>query len=123
MVYSNPNEKNRPGITLSCLINGSDKTKMVDFILLETSTLGIRVRSVERIEADRSIENFESSLGQVGVKLKKKDGVIVGVSPEYEDCKKVSLGLDIPLQRVSALVRQEAENIYLRDDYENTNKD
>ena len=47
----------------------------------------------------------------------------MGVSPEYEDCKKVSLELDIPLQRVSALVRQEAENIYLRDDYENTNKD
>ena len=116
-------KKNRPGITLSCLTNGSDKTKMADFILLETSTLGIRVRSVERIEADRSIENFESSFGEVGVKLKKKDGVIVGVSPEYEDCKKVSLELDIPLQRVSALVRQEAENIYLRDDYENTNKD
>ena len=66
-------KKNRPGITLSCLINGSDKTKMVDFILLETSTLGIRVRSVERIEADRSIENFESSFGEVGVKLKKKE--------------------------------------------------
>jgi len=112
-------KKNRPGTTLSCLIDESDKTKIADFIMLETSTLGIRVRSVERIEAERTIERFPASVGVIGVKLKKKDGVVVGVSPEYEDCKEIAMNSNMPLQRVYALVQQEAENIYLQGDHEN----
>ena len=107
-------KKNRPGTTLSCLINETDKTKIADFIMLETSTLGIRVRSVERIEAERTIERFIASVGEIGVKLKKKDGVVVGVSPEYEDCKEIAMNSNVPLQRVYALVQQEAENMYLQ---------
>ena len=99
---------------MSCLINETDKTKIADFIMLETSTLGIRVRSVERIEAERTIERFLASVGEIGVKLKKKDGVVVGVSPEYEDCKEIAMNSNVPLQRVYALVQQEAENMYLQ---------
>ncbi len=106
-------KKNRPGITLSCLIDDSAKTRIADFIMLETSTLGIRVRPVERIEAERTIEKFLASVGEIRVKLKKKDGVVVSVSPEYEDCKEIAIKSKTPLQRVYALVQQEAENIYL----------
>jgi len=106
-------KKNRPGITLSCLVNEFDKINVADFIMLETSTLGIRVRPVERIEAERTIERFQASIGEIGVKLKKKDGVVVSVSPEYEDCKKIAIESNIPLQKVYSLVQQEAEKIYL----------
>ena len=106
-------KKNRPGITLSCLVNELDKINIADFIMLETSTLGIRVRPVERIEAERTIERFQASIGEIGVKLKKKDGVVVSVSPEYEDCKKIAIESNIPLQKVYSVVQQEAEKIYL----------
>ena len=112
-------KKNRPGITLSCLIDEYDKTRIADFIMLETSTLGIRVRSVERIEAERVVERFVASVGEIGVKLKKKEGVVVSVSPEYEDCRKIAMKSNLPLQRVYALVQKEAENIYLQSDAEN----
>ena len=46
--------------------------------------------------------------------MKKKDGVVVGVSPEYEDCKEIAMNSNVPLQRVYALVQQEAENMYLQ---------
>lgn len=113
-------KKNRPGITLSCLIDESDKTRIADFIMYETSTLGIRVRSVERIEAERVVERFVASVGEVGIKLKKKDGVVVSVSPEYEDCRKIAMKSNLPFQRVYALVQKEAENSYLQCDAENT---
>ena len=112
-------KKNRPGITLSCLIDESDKTRIADFIMYETSTLGIRVRSVERIEAERVVERFVASVGEVGIKLKKKDGVVVSVSPEYEDCRKIAMKSNLPFQRVYALVQKEAENSYLQWDAEN----
>tara|TARA_B110000014_G_scaffold263610_1_gene261005 strand:- start:193 stop:1404 length:1212 start_codon:yes stop_codon:yes gene_type:complete len=112
-------KKNRPGITLSCLIDESDKTRIADFIMYETSTLGIRVRSVERIEAERVVERFVASVGEVGIKLKKKDGVVVSVSPEYEDCRKIAMKSNLPFQRVYALVQKEAENSYLQCDAEN----
>lgn len=112
-------KKNRPGITLSCLIDESDKTRIADFIMYETSTLGIRVRSVERIEAERVVERFVASVGEVGIKLKKKDGVVVSVSPEYEDCRKIAMKSNQPFQRVYALVQKEAENSYLQCDAEN----
>ena len=108
-------KKNRPGVLLSSLIDESMKERIADFIMLETSTLGIRVRPVERIEADREIESFESSLGNVGIKLKKKNGLVVSVSPEYEDCKKIASNDSIPLNQVVFLVKREAEDIYLQN--------
>ena len=89
------------------MINETDKTKIADFIMLETSTLGIRVRSVERIEAERTIERFLASVGEIGVKLKKKDGVVVGVSPEYEDCKEIAEINGLSLQEVFLIVQRQ----------------
>jgi hypothetical protein len=108
-------KKNRPGILLSSLIDESMKERIADFIMLETSTLGIRVRPVERIEAEREIENFESSLGNVRIKLKKKNGLVVAVAPEYEDCKKLASDDSVPLNQVVFLVKREAEDIYLQN--------
>ena len=108
-------KKNRPGILLSSLIDESLKERIADFIMLETSTLGIRVRSVERIEAERKIESFESSLGNVRIKLKKKNGLVVAVAPEYEDCKKLASDDSIPFNQVFFLVKREAEDIYLQN--------
>ena len=81
------------------------KTKI---ILKETTTLGIRVREVERVLADRKIERFQSSLGEVNVKVKILDGVPISVSPEYEDCKNIAKLKSLPLVEVINLIKHEA---------------
>ena len=53
----------------------------------ETFTLGIRIRSVDRIEAKREIRKFDSTLGVVNVKISFHAGKLLSVSPEYEDCR------------------------------------
>ena len=95
---------------MSALVNSEMKDDAVRLILNETSTLGIRVRSVERIEADRRIEEFQSSLGIVNVKIKMLNGKDIAVSPEYEDCKKIALKKSLPLIKVLDIVSFEASD-------------
>jgi uncharacterized protein (DUF111 family) len=49
----------------------------------------------------------------VRIKLKKKNGLVVAVAPEYEDCKKIASDDSVPLNQVFFLVKKEAEDIYL----------
>ncbi len=106
-------KKNRPGTMLSALVPVDLESEAVRLILRETSTLGVRVRPVSRYEADRKIVTVETTLGQVSVKVKVIDGVIVSVAPEYEDCRKIAMDKDLPLQDVLRIVRQEAEEALL----------
>lgn len=101
-------KKNRPAVLLSALVSGSQKEIAAKFLFAETSTLGIRVRSVDRLEAERKIENFHSSLGEVVVKIKILDGEVLAVSPEYEDCKRIALEKSIPLVKVFATIQSES---------------
>ncbi len=103
-------KKNRPAVLMSALVTSELKDDAVRLILSETSTLGIRVRSVERIEADRRIEEFQSSMGVVNVKIKVSNGKDIAVSPEYEDCKKIALEKSLPLIKVLDIVRFEASD-------------
>ena len=103
-------KKNRPAVLMSALVSSEIKDDAVRLILNETSTLGIRVRSVERIEAARRIEEFLSSLGVINVKIKVLNGKDIAVSPEYEDCKKIALKKSLPLIKVLDIVSFEASD-------------
>lgn len=101
-------KKNRPAVMLSVLAPAEAEAKLVESILRETSTLGIRVRPIERREAERQIVEFQSSLGRVAVKIKRIRGVPVSVSPEFEDCCKLALERNLPLSEVFRVVTTEA---------------
>ena len=106
-------KKNRPATMLSALVPVDLENDAARLILRETSTLGVRVRPVSRYEADRKVVTVTTTLGQVSVKAKMMDGVIVAVTPEYEDCRKIALDKGLPLQDVLRIVRQEAEEALL----------
>ena len=57
-------KKNRPAVMLSVLGPQSAEADLTEIILLETSTLGIRVRPVNRHTAEREISEFSSGLGR-----------------------------------------------------------
>ena len=57
-------KKNRPAIMLSVLAPSSLESKLSEIIMKETSTLGIRSRTVSRHMAHREIIEFDSSLGR-----------------------------------------------------------
>jgi len=101
-------KKNRPAVMLSVLSHPESQGAIVETILQETSTLGLRVQTVGRHYAAREIVQFDSSLGQVAIKLKRLEGCLIGISPEYENCRRIARKRGLPLQEVYRIVIAEA---------------
>jgi uncharacterized protein (TIGR00299 family) protein len=102
-------KKNRPGVLLSALCPIERERDVVEALLRETSTLGVRVREIARHEAARETFEFESSLGPAAVKVKRLPGLAPAVAPEYEACVRIARERNLPLLEVYAIVRREAE--------------
>ncbi len=102
-------KKNRPATMLSVIVSAGDEADAVALIMRETTTLGVRVRPLERIEAQRQVQRIDTPVGNVAVKLKRLDGVVVSVSPEYEDARSAALERNLPLQDVYDIIRSEAQ--------------
>lgn len=100
-------KKNRPAILLSALVKDGDADDAANVILRETSTLGVRRRAVERYTADREIIEVGTSLGMARVKIKRVDGDIAGIAPEYEDCRKLAIEHGLTLAEVMRRVGDE----------------
>ena len=104
-------KKGRPGVTLSVLCRPNLESDLVNIILSESTTLGVRVNQVYRHEMEREIVQITTSIGKVSVKLKKMRDNTTGISPEYEDCKELADRLGIPLQEIFRIVSTEAHQI------------
>ena len=102
-------KKNRPAIMLSIIASEEREDELVALVMRETSTLGVRVRPLERIEAGREVVRIETSVGSAAVKLKRLNGTVVSVAPEYEDARRLALERDLPLQDVFRRIQMEAE--------------
>lgn len=101
-------KKNRPG-TLLTVICPLDKVPGVsNFLLRETSSIGLRWRVEHRIKAPRTIQTLHTRYGPVRIKIAETHGIPINLSPEYEDCKRISLERDIPLKQVLDQVKADA---------------
>ena len=101
-------KKNRPGVMLSVLCSADREDVVAGVLLRETSTLGVRVSSVSRHEAQRESLEFESSLGPAAVKIKRLPGEPPRVAPEYEACRRIAETREMPLAEVYRIVEREA---------------
>ena len=101
-------KKNRPAVTLSVICRPGTESALASVILEETSTLGVRVHSLRRYEAEREVVSVSTVLGRAGVKVKRVDGRIAGLSPEFEDCREIALREGLPLQEVYRRVERDA---------------
>lgn len=102
-------KKQRPGVRLSVLIHPSDRMIMVDTILAETTTFGVREYPVKRTILDREIRECDTPYGKIKVKFGSRAGKIVTVSPEYESCKTAAEKYSTPLKTVMAAALNAAQ--------------
>jgi uncharacterized protein (TIGR00299 family) protein len=102
-------KKNRPGVMLSALCPEGLEPVIVETMLRETTTLGVRSREVTRFEAERGVFEFESSLGPAAVKVKRLPGEPPRVSPEFEVCRLIAAERGLTLAEVYDIVAREAE--------------
>lgn len=104
-------KKNRPATKLSVIARASDEQVLCDLLLRETSTLGVRVQSVRRHEAERQFRNVPTRFGEVQVKLKILAGQVVQVSPEYDACAALARQHNLPVVQVYNEVLQAAYSL------------
>ena len=105
-------KKNRPGVKFSVLVEKILEEKIVDIIMKETTTLGIRRSEIERHIAPRKIIKISTIYGDIKVKLKIIDGQMIHANPEYNDCLKISKVNNIPLREIYNLVNIEAQKLF-----------
>ena len=105
-VYLTPIQmkKGRPGTQLSALCEARDRTVIIDTILRESTTIGVRFRSVERYKTVQTIETVTTPLGTVRVKVARDGERVMNRAPEYEDCRLLAEASGVPLKRVVQLV-------------------
>jgi uncharacterized protein (TIGR00299 family) protein len=98
-------KKNRPGTLVTVVCKPEMVAQVSDFLMHETTTIGLRWRIDNRIKARRTIKEVQTSYGKVSIKLAAKGDQITNISPEYEDCKRLALEKKVPLKNVMAAAR------------------
>jgi uncharacterized protein (TIGR00299 family) protein len=101
-------KKNRPATLLTVICPYEKLPSVTEFLLKETTTLGLRWHEEERSKADREIVSLHTRCGKIRFKLARWEGRIVNFSPEYEDCKRWALKKRVPLKEVFEEARKEA---------------
>jgi uncharacterized protein (TIGR00299 family) protein len=101
-VYTTPVQmkKNRPGTLLTVLCKPQDTNTLISLIFAETTTFGARTYTAQRRTLPRESVNVHTQFGDVRIKLSRVNGRVLHVAPEFEDCRKLAVEKNVPLQRV-----------------------
>lgn len=103
-------KKSRPGIKLTCICTKNKKEKLIETILMQTTTIGVREYKVRRTKLFRSIKMLKTKLGNIRVKVSKKGDKVIRITPEYEDLKKLAIKYDISMLEAYRKVLMEIED-------------
>ena len=99
-------KKNRPAVMLTIICQVEEGNALSELLLSEFSTLGVRISQVQRIKAQRVLENLQTPFGPVSIKIKRLGNRVISATPEYEDCQRIALEKGIPLEEVYDVVRR-----------------
>ena len=96
-------KKGRPGYLLQVLAPENRREALEQVIFEETTTIGIRRYAANRSVLERQVVQVETRYGKIGVKVSKREGKVLSVTPEYEDCVRIARDQNVPLKDVQAL--------------------
>src|SRR5713101_3033872 len=102
-------KKNRPAIMITIICPPEQADELALVLLRETSTLGVRIQHMQRLKAQRTQERIETPLGAMSVKVKRLGTRIISAAPEYEDCQRLALERNMPLEDVYEVVQHAIE--------------
>ena len=108
-------KKNRPASRLSVIANKKDERFLADVLLRETTTLGVRVVPLTRYEAAREIHEIQTPLGKVQVKVKRLDGAVLQIAPEYDSCLELAKTNGRSLDEVYWTAREAAMKVFRQE--------
>jgi uncharacterized protein (TIGR00299 family) protein len=101
-------KKNRPGTLVQVLCAKSRKDAIIDRLILETTSIGIRYHDVRRRILARDQVEIQTTFGLVAVKRVTYPDGNIRIIPEYEVCKKIATENNIPIKSVYDAITREA---------------
>jgi uncharacterized protein (TIGR00299 family) protein len=93
-------KKGRPGHLLQVLVTPADEGRISRLMFEETTTIGVRKRTMARQVLARDVVEVPVESGTIRVKVSWLDGRPVTVSPEYDDCARVAKETNRPFHEV-----------------------
>lgn len=119
-IFPTITKKNRPGHIIKVLCQPQHTFKLIEKIINELGTLGVRFNVINRICINRKIEKRRIKINDTTYEIDYKIAFIesdkgleiVNIKPEYEDLKNISGDTGLTLKKIQLLVNAEIKNIY-----------
>lgn len=102
-------KRGRPGTRIEVLCRPSDAARLEELLLIETTTIGVRQRSVRRRALPREMIQLTLLGHQIGVKVVTLPTGRRRAKPEFADVQRVALATGRSPQDISRLAAAEAE--------------
>jgi len=116
-------KKGRPGSLINVLCPESRVNPLVETLLKETSSLGVRVHKDFRYCCRRKKTTVNTKYGPITVKVGEMGGNL-NLAPEYEDCKILAQKYQVPLKEVYLEALCEAKKTFTTNfNINNNNKE
>jgi hypothetical protein len=101
-------KKNRPGTLIQVLCQDADRDRLIQRLLSETTSLGVRYYQTTRKRLARKQVIIQTSFGEIPVKrVRELDGG-ERLVPEYDVCREIALQRKLPLRKVYEIIAREA---------------
>ncbi len=85
---------------LSVLTTRGQLDEILSTIFAETTTLGVRIHSLDRQKLSKDTISVETRFGEITVKIGKTRNQVKNIAPEYESCRSIAVQQGIPLKDV-----------------------
>ncbi|HEX9873711.1 MAG TPA: nickel pincer cofactor biosynthesis protein LarC [Deferrimonas sp.] len=105
-------KKNRPGVRLTAVTEPKDTDRLARLILHQSSAIGLRTSTCQRLKLRREAGTVQTELGQVQVKLLFDGATLLRIAPECESCRALASASGRPLPEVMRSAERAAEEKY-----------
>jgi uncharacterized protein (TIGR00299 family) protein len=103
-------KKDRPGVLLTVLCKPERSDVIMDMLLVETTTLGVRYYESKRRVLERTLEEVETPYGVVRIKVARDGDRTLHFQPEYDDCARLAVETNTPLLEVQTAASAAYQN-------------
>lgn len=119
-ITSSLTKKNRPSYIIKVLCYPEKSFELIEKIIYELGTLGVRFNTINRVCIDRKIEETEIQINNKNYKFKYKisyvqtdeEQKIVNIKPEFDDIKWISTDSGIPVKKILTFAQERINQIF-----------